>query len=299
MNKRTSKYLVITIDVEPDCSYNWTYSNPLKFEGVSVGIKEILHPMFKKYGIKPTYLINNVVLEDNKSVEILKNLDGEYELGAHLHPEFIEPQKKYYDYAGKKGEANLCFYPYEIQQEKIVNYKKLFYVKFGFNPVSFRAGRFSANNKTFEILNNEGFKIDTSATPTVRWEDKTRESIVEFPTINQPYWIGNLLEVPVTIIKKRNPKRLYLTKKSYWLRPFYSSTKEMIIIVKTLSNHSNIVIYNIMFHNVEVLPGLSPYVLNDEDQMNYLNTLKEFFEYCKSHDIIFITLKELFDIYAK
>src|SRR6185436_20824439 len=96
-------YLVVTIDVEPDCTPTWQYSNPLKFRGVSVGIKERLQPLFNKYDITPTYLINNVVLEDPQSIKVLAGLEGKFELGTHLHPEFIEPEKTHADYAGKRG----------------------------------------------------------------------------------------------------------------------------------------------------------------------------------------------------
>src|SRR5688572_2173397 len=113
------KYLVITIDVEPDCSPNWSYSSPLAFRGVSEGISQILQPLFNRYGMQPTYLLNNVVIEDDASCEVLRTLDGKYELGTHLHPEFIEPQKTEFDYAGKRGAANCCFYPPDIEFEKL------------------------------------------------------------------------------------------------------------------------------------------------------------------------------------
>ncbi|HEY5588584.1 MAG TPA: hypothetical protein VIK86_06480, partial [Candidatus Paceibacterota bacterium] len=145
-------YLTVSIDVEPDCSPSWNYSNPLTFKGVSIGIKDCLQPLFNKYGIVPSYLINNIVLEDNKSVNILKNLEGEYELGTHLHPEFIEPEKLFFDYAGKKGEANCCFYKPDIEFEKIKNITELFENKFGYKPTSFRAGRFSAGKNTIASL---------------------------------------------------------------------------------------------------------------------------------------------------
>src|SRR5689334_6783695 len=103
------RYLAISIDVEPDCTKSWQYSTPLSFSGVNKGIKEILHPLFQTTNVPPTYLINNVVLENEFSVDILKELKGSFELGTHLHPEFIEPDKRFSDYSGKSGRANCCF----------------------------------------------------------------------------------------------------------------------------------------------------------------------------------------------
>ncbi len=97
---KMKKFLTVTIDVEPDCTPTWRYSDPLAFRGVDIGIKERLHPLFIKHKITPTYLVNNVVLEDSPSVTVLKNLEGNFELGSHLHPEFIEPGKEFQNYAG-------------------------------------------------------------------------------------------------------------------------------------------------------------------------------------------------------
>ena len=85
-------YLVITIDVEPDCTPTWKYSSPLTFHGVTEGIQKRLQPLFNKYNIVPTYLINNVVLEDGQSTDTFLKLEGRFELGTHLHAEFIAPE---------------------------------------------------------------------------------------------------------------------------------------------------------------------------------------------------------------
>ena len=209
------KFLVITIDVEPDCSPSWSYSNPLQFEGVSIGIKRKLQPLFDRYGIKPTYLINNVVLEDTPSVDVFRSLDGDFELGTHLHPEFIEPMKEQFDYAGKKGIANCCFYRADIEAGKLQSITNLFQRSFGHAPKSFRAGRFSAGDNTIRSLIDLGYKVDTSVTPNVRWKDSSREKAVDFRSASeQPYFVSNsilasdtggqLLEVPVTIGLRRN-----------------------------------------------------------------------------------------------
>src|SRR4029077_1486953 len=104
----------------------------------------ILHPLFREFGIRPTYLINNVVLEDHESTEVFKSLPGDYELGSHLHGDFIEPGKIHKDYSGKDGLVNQCFLEPEVEYGKLKNLTALFTERFGYSPVSFRAGRFSA-----------------------------------------------------------------------------------------------------------------------------------------------------------
>lgn len=319
-------YFVITIDVEPDCTNTWHYSNPLTFNGVTRGIADILHPLFAKYDIAPTYLINNVVLEDANSVDSFKMLKGRFELGTHLHPEFIAPEKMYDDYAGRKGAANCCFYPPEVEFEKIRSITNLFTSRFGYSPTVFRAGRFSAGKNTMNSLVELGYKVDTSVTPHICWNDGSRELPVDFSKApEQPYFVkagsmlepdvsGKLLQVPVSIaLKKRNPlkevlasgaglRHPYRSTRPVWLRPFYSGSGDMIYIAKTFIKkyaHLNAVVLNMMFHNVEVLPGLSPYTQTAADCKVYLKQLETFLHYCKSKSIKSVTLSELYEIIRK
>lgn len=319
-----NRYLVITIDVEPDCSPDWKYSNPLTFNGVYEGIKSRLQPLFNKYHITPTYLINNVVLEDRPSIDTFKHLDGKFELGTHLHPEFIEPQKSEFDYAGKKGVANSCFYDPEIESAKIKSITELFKQQFNFQPTSFRAGRFSAGPNTLKSLLNLGYKVDTSVTPNFRWDDRTREKPVDFRTapvlpyrvdlnnITEPDHEGRLLEVPVSIILEKlsfieslkyikNKKRFpYKGSKPVWLRPKFSTNDQFKMIVEKISsefNDSENIVFNMMFHNVEVMPGLSPYSLTESDCKKYMESLEMFFIYCNQNNIQSVDLSSLYEVY--
>ncbi|HVU99205.1 MAG TPA: hypothetical protein VHE34_28480 [Puia sp.] len=321
-----NKYLTITIDVEPDCTPDWHYSNPLTFRGVDIGIAQRLHPLFCESGIVPTYLLNNVVLEDPASVDVLRGLPGPFELGTHLHPEFIEPDKQFTEYAGKKGEANCCFYPPAIEAEKIRNITALFEKDFGYRPVSFRAGRYSAGLNTMESLRNNGYLVDTSVTPHVCWADRSRQQAVDFTDApEQPYFMskdaitreypaGDLLQVPISIaLKKRNPWKEWLVSgaglrhpirrnKAIWLRPWYSPAEQLIGIARQYLqtySHKDTVVLNMMFHNVEVLPGLSPYTATEEDCRLYLQQLRTFFEFCNTEGIQGIALSKLYDVFRK
>jgi hypothetical protein len=319
-----SIYLVITIDVEPDCTPSWQYSDPLTFLGVSIGIQERLQPLFIKHGILPTYLINNVVLEDDESVKVLASLDGKYELGSHLHPEFMEPQKMFRTYDGRRGLANSCEYSPEIEFEKVKNITRLFEDKFHYRPTSFRAGRFSAGPNTISSLKKLQYKVDTSVTPHVAWNDKTHNIPVDFSGASeQPYFVkdgtilesdfsGSILQVPVSIVQA--PARLFSElKRTYfglrgeikkmkpvWLRPVYSSNEELKYVVNDLCSRygdQEMIVLNMMFHNVEVMPGLSPYSKTESDCQAYLHQLELFFQFCKNKDVKSIALTDLYDLH--
>src|SRR5664279_219299 len=315
------KYLVISIDVEPDCTPSWHYADPVSFSGVHIGIAQKLQPLFDARQVAPTYLINNVVLEDESCLQTFRQLPGKYELGTHLHPEFINPDKRFASYGSKKAEGNCCFYPPEIEFEKIKNITELFTKGFGRRPTSFRAGRYSAGLNTMKSLQDLGYFVDTSVTPHMLWDDPSREKPVDFRNApEQPYFmnpenitaLGNpdgLLQVPVTIMSKKRSllKELLVSgaglyrpmrqNRVIWLRPFYSTTKELIGIakqfMKTYHDRPNLIL-NIMFHNVEVLPGISPYCQTEKQCRGYLKQLEDFFSFCKGEHFQSVTLSELY-----
>jgi hypothetical protein len=302
------KFFTITIDVEPDCTPTWQYSDPLTFFGVSKGITERLQPLFNKHRAKPTYLINNVVLEHDQSVDTFLKLDGSFELGTHLHSEFIEPERLFSDYAGKKGEANQCALPPEVEMAKMRSITTLFEKQFSRKPTSFRAGRFSAGANTIKCLKELGYKVDSSVTPHVLWRDKTRAQPVDYTNaFEQPYMIrdgsyleagdnGSILEVPVSIIKRK----ILFREKPIWLRPHLSSFNKLVKVIETQTKtHStrDYLIFNIMFHQVEVLPGLSPYCQTETECSTYLGVLDDFFSYCNNHQIKSIGLSDAYDIH--
>jgi len=318
------KYLVVTVDVEPDASSNWHYSEPLDFKAVHIGIKERLQPLFDEWNIVPTYLINNIVLEDPSSVEVFRQLPGRYELGTHLHPEFIEPAKIYHVYAGKKGQASCCFCPPEIEFEKIKNITNLFQKDFGYQPTAFRAGRYSAGANTVRSLAELGYLVDTSLTPHLCWDDKSMECSLDFRNApEQPYWTsekdivqedphGKLLEVPISIgMFSRNVLREFVVSlggvrhdfrkyRPIWLRPYYSTADQMKKIARqyslTYENKDQLVL-NMMFHNVELLPGLSPYTKTESECGRYRDQLRHFFSFCVQENYSSVGLSELHHLY--
>jgi hypothetical protein len=300
-------YFVITIDVEPDCGPDWSYSDPLAFEGVSAGIKERLHPLLLKRGAVPTYLVNNVVLEDEASVRTLAGLGG-CELGAHLHPEFIAPGKEHERYAGQKGSRNQCNLPPETEFLKISGITDLFKRSFGRAPATFRAGRFGAGPNTIDSLAKLGYKVDTSVTPRVRWTDVPGQPRADFSAAPEhPYFVragslldeapaGPILEVPVTI---SGLPRLFGTRTA-WLRPGYSSLKDMTKLAELAVRRSRAAgrppVLNMMFHNVEALPGKSPYTRTEADCAKFLGDIDSLLAACAALGFRFVKASELYDL---
>ncbi|MEO0151989.1 MAG: hypothetical protein ABIL52_08385 [candidate division WOR-3 bacterium] len=282
------RYFIISIDTECDKDKHWRIIKPLSFIGVYEGV-EILEKIFEKYNIKAVYLLSPEVIKDEKSVLIFRDLIKKgVELGTHLHGEFIEPyEKKNIEFA---NDYNFN-YSDEVEFEKLKNLTNLFIEKFSFNPISYRAGRFSISQRTYKFLKVLNYRVDSSVVPFSKISDVDHTDKPDYP-----YFVNDILEVPITVYS-RNPKlykflrnsKLYNLRRirkifnkffgNIWIRPSNFSFEEMkFAIEKYEKKYKNKKIFiNVMFHNVEVIENLSPYdskflINNLKALLNYLNS---------------------------
>lgn len=293
MTKKT--YLAVTIDTEVDRSPNWATSNPLTFSGVLEAIPNILQPVFKKLGIKPTYFVSNEVMENRECCRVLNSL-ADCELGAHLHGDFVSPWKKITDLAGYLCKDMEWEYAPDVEFKKLQSLTNQFIKSFGYRPTSFRAGRFGIGHNTGKFLMKLGYLVDSSVTPGIVWTSSKGEKCPDFSTLKaSPYFISEngdiwakgkskLLEIPVTIKAK--------AKKQVWFRPWYSTLEELSWVV----DHSDETIV-MMFHNVELLPGMSPYPQSKKDVQAYLFDLKQALSHAIEVGAIPSTLSEIYQNY--
>ena len=160
----TKAFMSITIDTECDKSVDWSNSNPLTYKSVTHGIPNILQPIFKKFGIKPTYFLSPEVIENQECINVFLSILDDCELGTHLHADYIEPQKTFSSFAGKETHAFQTDFLPEIEFNKLKNLTNSFYQAFKFSPAVFRSGRYAANKNTIQSLANLGYKVDSSFT---------------------------------------------------------------------------------------------------------------------------------------
>lgn len=322
----TEIYLVVSIDTECDKDKNWCIQRPLKFTSVTFGIKEKLMPMFAQYGITPTYLLSPEVMYDDESIKVLTSLEN-CELGTHLHGEFIEPEPEWN--TNRTNTPQLLYHP-AIEGEKLKNLTYLFYDRFGYWPTSFRAGRFGISLNTLPFLVALGYKVDSSVTPfwSHFFEGRAKRNYwgaswqPYYPSLTDPRKNGHLsiLQVPVTIINKtmmhwpkwllrlmnqrtklhkRLLNRLKLSiAQTLWLRPQRSTAEEMIEIARTVVNVASTgkVVLNMMYHNVEVMPGCSPYAQNEDDARAIVDSQETFFKHLfQYYQVKSVGLSQLLD----
>ena len=282
-------FFCITIDTEPDCDIHWRRSRPLTFESVTFGIQSILRPLWERFKIRPVYFVSPEVVENDQCCRILKEEIGRgAEIGAHLHSEYIGPQKKHEDIAGTASDEFPCYaYDAEIESAKIKNLTALIENKLGVRPVSYRAARYGADLDTIKAIEKLGYKVDSSVTPDVSWVRQGGPDHSRAP--KQPYFIsqtdyysagiGTILEVPITVSGKRFP---FLPEKWMfyrWLRPTHMTAFEMKSLVAEFARNYPAPVLNMMFHSMEVLPGKTPFVRTKFGQKMYLSRLNSILRY--------------------
>lgn len=306
MVDRTEQVLLaISIDTECDHDPFWARSSPLRFDSINVGLPEVLQPAFESVGAIPSYLLTVEVLEDGSAVKTLDELKGNYELGTHLHAAFIEPQKKFHDYAGIDSPDFQCAYPPEIEFRKLQNLTRLFEQRLGYRPTSFRAGRYGAGPNSIDALERLGYCVDTSVTPHIEWKEPNGSADFRraptqpyFPvpgTIDEAGSQRGILEVPVTMRKRllRGPR---------WFRPWLSSVEQMRDIVThhlRVHRHESVVVLNMMFHSMEVIPGASPYPQSADEVRRFVDDMITVLYWCASMGIKFTGLSDLHEVFSE
>jgi hypothetical protein len=295
-------FLCVSIDCECDKGPQWKLRRPLSFEGVHAGIADRLHPLFARYGAKPTYLLSPEVLRDAPSVERLASLPG-CELGAHLHGELAEPDAAIPD----RTDAVQRDYAPEVERAKLASLTQAFREAFGRSPKSFRAGRFGIGRHTMRFLEEVGYTVDSSVTPHVDWSHVSPGLSFEGapeapyrPAREDPARPGDsgVLEVPVTIRPPRLGALPLLGKRieRRWLRPTKNSGKALVALAREVISRQNgarAVVLNAMFHNVEVVAGTSPYAATDNEARRILDRLGALLDFARGADIVAVGLADV------
>jgi hypothetical protein len=325
MSLKRTIYLLVTIDTECDKNADWTVKQPLQFEAVTTGIRDILSPLFKKYGIKPTYLLSPEVIANDTAAGYLSTLSPtECELGTHLHAEFIPPDA---DFTTRTTNLTQASMPPSIEFEKLKNLTKLFESRFDYAPKSFRAGRFSLSRHTLGHLQQLGYAVDSSVTPYLCHHYDAAHACNYWGAPLTPYHPSTsdfrksgdmpLLEVPVShvvpaftrlpaaglrswgkyLFEHRRLCQLFgLSRERYWIRPCRGTAAQLCgwtdWIIEQWPNQLPVI--NVMFHNVEVIPGASPYTDSPQAVDTFVADLDALFAHLdKRYSVSSMGLSEL------
>lgn len=305
-------YLCVSIDTECDKGKAWRTQRPMRFEGIRDGVARRLAPLFKTFGAKPTYLLSPEVLRDEASVETLRSLDGTSELGTHLHGEYAEPDAWEPDVT-KEFQRD---YAPDVERKKLTYLTDLFIRAFGHQPRSFRAGRFGIGEASIGILESLGYAVESSVTPGMDWTSAGAPGLSFRGAPTQPYHPDReqprkpgdaaILEVPVTI-RPRLLSALPCVGKHVeprWLRPTRGTAEGLVRLAEDEIADARRrapgrpVVLNAMFHNVEIIPGGSPYAATEAQARGILERLRALLAFAERESIAVVGLGDVPEIVA-
>lgn len=291
------KHIYVTLDTEMDSDIHWIKHYPAEYSSITEGIPQFLRPIWNKYDVHPIYFVSPEVLYDEASVKVLKHeISKGAIVGAHLHPEYIEPD----NILGQgmetvKPQFPCSGYSDSIEKEKLYNLTKLIEEKLGVKPIWYRAARFGVDTETIRSLSELGYQYDSSVTPCIDWSSKggpnhrngqlkpyeiSKDSI--YQEAEQVEDRIGVKEIPVTIMGKRLgilggflPENWLFYR---WLRPTHMTYLELKGMIKQM-NREQITEGVMMFHSMEIMINKTPYVRAKWMQKYYLWRLDRVLKY--------------------
>lgn len=292
------KRIYVTLDTEMDNDAHWGKHYPPEYTSVTEGIPKMLRPIWNRYQVHPIYFVSPEVLYDERCVAVLKNeIQKGAKIGAHLHPEYIEPDSIWGKGIEKETAKFPCSdYPDNIEREKLKNLTELIREKLGVVPVWYRAARFGADIETIKTLSELGYRYDSSVTPNIDWSKKGGPNHANarlksyriskdglYQSAREEDYSG-IVEKPVTILGKRWGLLGRLLPDNWlfyrWLRPTHMTYMELRGVVREMAKN-NMAEGVMMMHTMEIMINKTPYVRNTWMQKYYLWRLAMSLSYMK------------------
>lgn len=291
------KRIFVTIDTEMDSDIHWKKEYPAKYSSVTEGIPRVFRPIWDKYDVHPIYFVSPEILYEKKCIDVLRQeIEKGAVIGAHLHPEYIEPDSIWGKEMGKNRAKFPCYaYSDAVEKEKLRNLTNLIEEKLHVKPVWYRAARFGADTATIQILSELGYRFDSSVTPAIDWSRKggpdhslarlkryriSRGNI--YGRAAGPEDDSGVCEYPVTILGKRFgilgrflPDNWLFYR---WLRPShmtYFELKRVICELEKTGLREGVM----MFHSMEIMTNKTPYVRAEWMRKYYLWRLDKILAY--------------------
>lgn len=301
--------LIVTIDTEEEGLWNGSFKER---ENTVQNINGV--PAFQavcnNLGIKPVYLVNTPVLNNDRAVTILREISeqNDCEIGTHIHPWNTPPVA-----SGTTAHSSyLCNLPTDMQERKVAHVTQHIKERFGRTPTSFRAGRYGLDDKGVKILKDLGYRIDSSVCPFTDYSADGGPNFEGFP--DSPYYLGDslrhptndissLLEVPVSFgfnwtnfyqadrihrftghsLAKKFRIRGILDRagilKKYKFSPEKHDEASLKNFAKISATKGSPVMV-MMFHSSSLSAGDSPYVPDKKALIEFLNTIESVCAFC-------------------
>lgn len=188
---------VVMVDTEEE--FDWSKPRSRNETGTSA-IKYLpeFQSLMEAHGFEPCYLIDYPVATNPEAAAVMAKLaSGERcEVGTQLHP-WVNPPFDEEVTTANSFAGNL---PIALERAKLLTLTDAIKTAVGKRPIVYRAGRYGIGPNTARLLEEAGYRIDSSVRP---WFDYSPEGGPDFRGHDtQPYWggpNGTLLELPLSV----------------------------------------------------------------------------------------------------
>ncbi len=276
----------IFVDTEEE--FDWT--KPQSRESVATSHVRYL-PEFQRlaesHGVEPSYLIDFPVAQSTDAQDILGpwQASGKCSVGAQLHawvnPPYDEEMCLKNSFVGNL-DRDLEKAKLEALTEKIAS-------GFGKRPLAFRSGRYGVGPNSAELLEELGYRIDTSVRPHFDYRHEGGPNFLRHDV--QPFWAGPsslLLELPLSVSftgtlrqfgkplfgngRNRSRFRSALSRLGMLspvaLTPEDMPESDVKDAIRALLDDGNQFL-SISFHSPSLVPGHTPYVRSSADLSDF------------------------------
>ena len=305
MNTNRKPQLIVSVDTEEEGLWGGRYrvtGNTTE----NLGGLPRFQSLCERLGVPPTYVIDAPVLDDPQAVERLRGWQDSKvcEVGAHCHPWCNPPLK---DIEPREAETFLCNLPVEVQRAKLSWLTDRIADSMGRTPTSYRAGRYGFNESSATILQELGYRVDSSLLPMHDYRDYGGPDFLMASRQCQPYFgdPSGLIEIPVTAGFTRPG---YERRRSIWKRlrtqpwkrlrapgiadrmgiarrvklsPEGTRLADLRRLVDSLVSEQMTVLV-LMLHSTSLMKGFSPYAKDDAGLEQLYERMTEIIRYITS-----------------
>jgi hypothetical protein len=267
----------------------------------AAGYIERAQKVFDEHGVKPTYVVDYPIASQPQSVAPLKAIadSDRCEIGAHLHP-WVSPPLEEEMTVPNSFPGNL---PADIEARKLRVLTETIEKNFGRRPRTYQAGRYGFGPRTASVLEREGYDVDLSASPGFDYRAEGGPDYSDFDP--RPFWYGagrRMLAIPVTgafvgfadragrgllaagqrasMSWSRLPavlSRVGAIERSRLSPEGFDHAAHRRLTRTLLERGVRIFVFS--FHSPSMLPGCTPYVRDERELSQFLDTCRRYYEY--------------------
>ncbi len=298
--KNKGPILSVIIDTEEEFDWDGPFSRAAR-SVTSIAAQDRAQGIFQRYGIVPTYVIDDPVARDETAVRQLKGYQdrGEALIGTHLHP-WVSPPDEEEICRKNSYPGNLAA---DLEFRKLKTLTDTIETNFGIRPTVYKAGRYGIGPNTGKHLAKLGYLVDASIVPYTDFSadhgpDFSRETphlrafqnqdnILALPLSNafagllRPYgpWLYPLIQKPV-LRSMHVPgicARLGILERIR-LSPEGQRASDHIRLVRAMYR-DGFRVFSYTYHSPSLAPGYTPYVRNEQDLKQFLDDIDRFFDF--------------------